>query len=95
MSADKTRRVLHNRIAQRRKELGITQKELGIATNYTRQYVLAIEKGKQNPSVRIALEFARVLNCSVDHLFFLEDESLTTLDSPLNKEWVPPSRREN
>jgi putative transcriptional regulator len=40
----------------------------------TRQTIIAIEQGKHEPSVRLALEIARALGDSLEHLFWLEEE---------------------
>ena len=52
---------------------GMTQQELAEILGITRQTVLAIEKGKFNPSARLALQIARVFKVSVEEIFFLEE----------------------
>jgi putative molybdopterin biosynthesis protein len=48
---------------------GLTQRALAQAAGITRQAVSAIEHGKVQPGVGIALALARVLNTSVEELF--------------------------
>jgi len=53
-----------------RKEL--TQEALAAAVGVTRQTIIAVEKGKFVPSVKLALQLAGVLNTPVAKLFWLE-----------------------
>ncbi len=52
----------------------ITQQELADKVGVTRQTILAIEKGKFNPSMKLALQLARVLGVRVDEIFYLEGD---------------------
>ena len=51
----------------------ITQQELAHRVGVTRQTVIAIEKGKYNPSVGLALRIASVFGMSVEELFSLDE----------------------
>ncbi len=63
---------LENRLRQIRQERGLTQENLALSVGVTRQSIIAVEKGKFVPSVRLALELARALNVDVEHIFSLE-----------------------
>ena len=52
---------------------GITQEKLAVAVGVARQTIIAVEQGKFNPSVRLAMRIARVLGAGVEELFILED----------------------
>jgi len=66
--------VLKNRIKEFRVKTGsITQDELAKKTGVSRQTIVYIEKGKFNPSVKLAMKIARALNCKVEDLFTLEE----------------------
>lgn len=65
---------LHNRLSERRNQHGWTQEALAQAVGVTRQTIIAIEKGKHEPSVRLALEIARALGEPLEELFWLEEE---------------------
>jgi len=53
----------------------LTQKELAARIGVTRQTIIAIESGRFNPSVRLALKLARALLVRVEDIFELtEDE---------------------
>lgn len=49
----------------------ITQEELARKVDVTRQTIIAIEKGKFNPSVKLALLLADFFECRVEDLFVL------------------------
>lgn len=51
----------------------VTQAELARRAGVARQTIIAIEQGRFNPSVRLALLLARALNTTVEELFILEE----------------------
>lgn len=51
----------------------LTQADLAQRVSVSRQTIIAIERGDYNPSVKLALQLARVLGTSVEGLFELED----------------------
>jgi putative transcriptional regulator len=65
---------LCNRLREHRRQSGLTQETLAHAVRVTRQTIIAIERGKHEPSVRLALDIARVLGVSIENLFWLEEE---------------------
>lgn len=52
----------------------MTQQELADSLGVTRQTILAIEKGKFNPSTKLALQIARIFRTRVEDIFYLEGE---------------------
>lgn len=65
---------LCNRLRECRNQNGLTQEALAQAVGVTRQTIIAVEQGKHEPSVRLALEIARALGDPLEHLFWLEEE---------------------
>lgn len=63
---------LCNRLKEIRLAKGLTQEALAEQVGVTRQTIIAIEKAKFVPSVKLALEIASVLGVSLDLLFWLE-----------------------
>jgi len=63
---------LRNRVKEIRQEKGLTQQSLAEQVGVTRQTIIAIEKGKFAPSVRLALELASALGVSLEDTFWLE-----------------------
>ena len=51
----------------------ITQESLAELVGVSRQTIIAIEKGRFNPSVKLALKIARALHCRVEDLFIIEE----------------------
>jgi putative transcriptional regulator len=67
---------LCNRLKETRVARNLTQESLARAVGVTRQSIIAIEKGKYVPSVRLALELAQTLETSLDDIFWLaKDEA--------------------
>ena len=52
----------------------VTQEELAGQVNVSRQTIHAIENGKFNPSVKLALSIAKFFECSVEDVFYLKPE---------------------
>ena len=67
---------MQTRIKELREEKGITQQELADIVDVTRQTILFLEKGKYNPSLRLAWKIARVFDKKVDEVFSFEDEEV-------------------
>ncbi len=66
---------LTNKLKLKRLENGdITQEDLAKKIGVSRQTINAIEKGKFNPSVKLALKMAKIFNCSVEDIFKLAEE---------------------
>ncbi len=83
--------ILKNRVKELRSRLEMRQADLAREVGVTRQTILAIEKGRLNPSINIALKAARVLREPVDYVFYLdhtaEDVMVETLaDAPNGRE---------
>jgi putative transcriptional regulator len=63
---------LCNRLKETRLGKQLTQESLADTVGVTRQTIIAIEKEKFVPSVRLALTLAQALNVSLEDLFWLE-----------------------
>ncbi|MDY0020294.1 MAG: helix-turn-helix transcriptional regulator [Anaerolineae bacterium] len=64
---------LHNRVREERVRRDLTQVSLADAVGVTRQTIIAIEKGKFVPSVKLSLELAGFLGLPLESLFWLEE----------------------
>ena len=60
---------MKNKIANLRKPLKFSQKELAEKCGVTRQTINAIENDKYDPTLQLAFDLARVLQTTVDELF--------------------------
>ncbi len=64
---------LFNKLKEIRGQLGLTQEQLAGMVGVTRQTIIAIEKEKFVPSVKLALELARALDTPLEKIFWLEN----------------------
>ena len=51
----------------------LTQEDLAQAIGITRQTVIAIEKGKYNPSLELAFKIARYFKVTIEKVFIYEE----------------------
>lgn len=66
---------LRTTIAERRVEAGITQAELAEAVGVRRETIGRLEKGQYNPSLKLAMDLAKILDTDIYDLFeFYEEE---------------------
>ena len=66
---------MKTRIKELREKFGITQEALADKVDVTRQTILFLEKGKYNPSLRLAYNIARLFNAKIEDVFSFEDET--------------------
>jgi putative transcriptional regulator len=55
----------------------LTQEDLAKEIGVTRQTVIAIEKGKYNPSLELAFKLARYFDTSIEDIFVFEPEEFS------------------
>jgi len=55
-------------------EKGLSQQELADLCEVTRQTIGLIEKGKYNPTLRLCVRISRILNLTLNDLFWDEDK---------------------
>jgi len=82
---------MKTRIKELREKFGITQEALADKVDVTRQTILFLEKGKYNPSLRLAYKIARLFNAKIEDVFSFEDEVADKEFSPLNSAIRPLS----
>jgi putative transcriptional regulator len=64
---------MKNQLRKLRKQHKLTQQEFASKLKVTRQTIIAIEQGKFNPSVILAIKISRLLGVPVDEIFIVED----------------------
>lgn len=64
---------MRNRLKEIRESRGWTQAELGDLLGVSRQTVIAIERGKYDPSLPLAFQIADVFGLRVDEVFLWAD----------------------
>jgi len=67
--------AMETRIRELREKNGLTQEILADKVGVTRQTILFLEKGKYNPSLRLAYKIARVFGVMIEDVFSFEDET--------------------
>jgi putative transcriptional regulator len=65
---------VETRIRELREEKGLTQEQLADLVDVTRQTILFLEKGKYNPSLRLAWKIAEVFDRPIEEVFNFKDE---------------------
>lgn len=64
--------LLKNDISVYRERLGLTQGELASKCGVRRETIVNLERGKYNPSLKLALKICAVLGARVEDIFWLE-----------------------
>ena len=65
---------MKNRMRVLRAEQNWSQAELGMRVGVTRQAINAIETGKYDPGLPLAMKIARVFEKEIEDIFTLEDD---------------------
>jgi len=65
---------MHTRMKEFRARLGYTQADLAARVGVRRETIVFLEKGKYNPSLRLARQISLVLDTTIDELFLFDDE---------------------
>jgi putative transcriptional regulator len=74
MTIKKAEAAMKTKLKEFREKSGMTQEVLAEKVDVTRQTILFLEKGKYNPSLRLAYRISRILNASIEDIFSFEDE---------------------
>ncbi len=64
---------MKTRIREFRAKYNMTQEELAKRVGVRRETIVFLEKGKYNPSLRLAYRIARVFNVRIEDIFIFED----------------------
>ncbi len=65
---------MRTRIKELRARYDLTQEDLARKVGVRRETILFIEKGKYNPSLKLAHDIAQALQTSIDDVFFFDGE---------------------
>ncbi|MBO6239665.1 MAG: helix-turn-helix transcriptional regulator [Butyrivibrio sp.] len=65
--------MLRTRIHELRKEKGLSQAELACLVGVRRETIVYLESGKYNPSLKLAMDIAKVFELPVEDIFCFED----------------------
>ena len=65
---------MKNRLEELRKQRGIRQEELAEILQVSRQTIGSLENGRYNPSLKLAMDIAKVFHTTVEELFFFSED---------------------
>jgi len=65
---------MKTRIKELRARYDLTQEDLARKIGVRRETILFIEKGKYNPSLKLAHDIAKALQTTIDELFIFEED---------------------
>ena len=65
---------MRTRIKEYRAKYDLTQEDLANRVGVRRETIVFLEKGKYNPSLKLAHDVAVALNTKIDDIFIFEDE---------------------
>ena len=63
---------MENKIREMRREKGLLQEQLAKKCGVSRQTINAIEKGDYNPTIKLCIAICKVLDKTLDELFWEE-----------------------
>ena len=66
------------RMKELRARYDLTQEDLAKKAGVRRETILYLEKGKYNPSLKLAYDIAKILKTTIDDLFIFPDEEKNT-----------------
>jgi len=64
---------MKNKIKELRARHNLTQEDLAVKVGVRRETIVFLEKGKYNPSLKLAHDIAKALETNIDDLFDFED----------------------
>lgn len=64
------------RIKEFRAKAGMTQEELARQVGVRRETIVFLEKGKYNPSLKLAYRVAKALGSTIEEVFTFDEEDL-------------------
>jgi putative transcriptional regulator len=65
---------MKTRMKEYRSRLGLTQEKLAEMVGVRRETIIFLEKGKYNPSLRLAHNIAIVLKASIEEIFIFDEQ---------------------
>lgn len=60
---------MHNNIKELRARYSLTQQDLAKKVNVRRETIVFLEKGKYNPSLKLAHDIARIFKLKIEDVF--------------------------
>jgi putative transcriptional regulator len=64
---------MENRIRELREGRGLSQEDLAARVEVSRQTIISLEKGRYDPSIRLARRLAVAFGTTIENLFVFEE----------------------
>ncbi|MCK5396890.1 MAG: helix-turn-helix transcriptional regulator [Thermoplasmata archaeon] len=64
---------MKTRIKEFRARYDLTQEQLAVKVGVRRETIVFLEKGKYNPSLKLAHDVAKALKSTIDEIFIFDD----------------------
>jgi putative transcriptional regulator len=64
---------MNNRIKELRARYSLTQEDLARKVGVRRETIVFLEKGKYNPSLKLAYEISKIFESSIEEVFLLDN----------------------
>ena len=65
---------MENKLAEIRKEKGISQEELALKVKVSRQTIGSLENGRYNPSIFLAFKLSKFFGMKIEDIFIYNGE---------------------
>lgn len=65
--------ALSTKLKEYREAKGLKQADFAELVGVRRETIVNLEKGKYNPSLKLAMDIAKVFHTTVEELFFFDD----------------------
>ncbi len=66
--------MMKTKIKELRAKYNLTQDELAQMVGVRRETIVFLEKGKYNPSLKLAYDIAKALNGKIEDIFFFKED---------------------
>ena len=84
--------ALVTKIKEYREKAGYKQSELAELVGARRETIVHLENGRYNPSLKLAMDIAKVFNVTVEDLFEFVDEENKARSKQIHEKAAVPSR---
>lgn len=66
--------MLRTKVKEYRERAGLKQSELAALVSARRETIVHLENGRYNPSLKLAMDIAKVFQTTVEELFFFSED---------------------
>lgn len=66
--------MLRTKVKEYRERAGLKQSELATLVGARRETIVHLENGRYNPSLKLAMDIAKVFHTTVEELFFFSED---------------------